>query len=187
MIPLRVTFRNMGPSPYVRARIKERADKLDVFDPRIVSCRVVVEKTQHRHRKGDLYGVSVDVKRPGAEIAANRTPAKRHAHEDVYVAIRDAFDAVERRVEDRVRRRRGDVKAHQGPPSGKVTRLFPDEGYGFIVDADGNEIYFHRNAVANWGFARLREGAAVVFVAVAGEKGAQASTVKPLGKHSLRA
>jgi hypothetical protein len=80
-----------------------------------VSCRVVIEAPKRR-RHGDLFRVRVDLKVPGKEIVVKRDPAEHHAHEDIYVAIRDCFDAVRRQLEDHLRRRRGDVKAHEFPP-----------------------------------------------------------------------
>jgi ribosome-associated translation inhibitor RaiA len=78
-----------------------------------MSCRVVIELHHRHHHQGNLYHVRVDLKVPDAEIVASREPAEHHAHEDVYVAIRDAFNAVRRRLEDYIRRRRGVVKAHE--------------------------------------------------------------------------
>ena len=71
----------------------------------------------------------------------------------------------------------GQVKRHEAAPQGRVARLFPEEGYGFIESVDGREIYFHRNAVVNGGFERLAVGAAVRFAEASGDKGPQASTV----------
>lgn len=117
-LPLQITFRDMPTSEAVRARIIERVNELEQFHSRIMSCRVVI-RAPHRHqRKGRLYSVRIDLKVPRREIIINREPALNHAHEDIYVAIRDAFDALGRRLEDTARRRRGDVKAHMG--SGEV-------------------------------------------------------------------
>lgn len=111
-LPLQITFRDMPASDAVRARIVKRVDELAQFHPRIMSCRVVV-RAPHRHQhKGKLYSVRIDLKVPCREIVINRTPVARQAHQDIYVAIRDAFDALDRRLEDTARRRRGDVKSH---------------------------------------------------------------------------
>lgn len=101
---LQVTFRKMEPSPFVRGRIRERADKLERFHERIIGCRVVVEAPHRHHHKGKLYAVSVEVKVPGSTITSHRNPGGHHSHEDVYVAVRDAFDAVERQIQDYLRR-----------------------------------------------------------------------------------
>lgn len=183
---LQITFRNMTPSAAVRARIEERAGKLSEFHDRIMSCRVVVQAPHRRHVKGKLYNLSIDLKLPGREIAANRQAAEHHAHEDIYVAIRDAFDAVERRLEDTARRKRGDVKTRtEAGALGTVAKLIAAQNYGFIETADGDEVYFHANAVVNGGYGRLKVGDRVRAVTEIGEKGLQASTVHPVAKHRL--
>jgi ribosome-associated translation inhibitor RaiA/cold shock CspA family protein len=185
--PLQITFRHMDTSDAVTARIRQRAEELKRFFDRIISCRVVVECRHPRHLQGNLFRVRVDLKVPGREIAVGRDPAVHHSHEDVYVAVRDAFDTTRRLLEDYVREARGDVKLHAVPDHGKIARLFPEQNCGFILSADGTEIYFHRNSVTNGGFDKLEVGDQVRFVAQHDEsaQGPQASTVAPLGKHHL--
>jgi cold shock CspA family protein len=69
------------------------------------------------------------------------------------------------------------VKAHPPPNRARVLTLFPYEGYGFLQDDLGREIYFHRNSVLNGHFEKLAEGAEVRFVEEEGDEGPQASTV----------
>jgi ribosomal subunit interface protein len=111
-IPLQISFRNMDPSPAVEANVREKAAKLDRYFERIVSCNVTIEAPHRRHHKGKLYKVRVDVGMPGKKDVHVNEGVKNQAHEDVYIAIRDAFDAAARRVEDHARRLRGDVKSH---------------------------------------------------------------------------
>ena len=186
-LPLQITFRHMASSDAVTTRIRERAEELERVCDRIMSCRVVVECRHPRRHQGNLFRIRIDLKVPGREIAVGRDPAEHHAHEDVYVAIRDAFDATRRLLEDHVRERRGEVKQHAVPDHGRIARLLPDQNCGFILSADGNEIYFHRNSVTNGGFDKLAVGDEVRFVARHSEsaEGPQASTVVPLGKHHL--
>jgi ribosomal subunit interface protein len=106
-IPLQVTFRDMPPSDAVETRIREKAEKLARFYDRIIHCRVVVEMPQRHKHQGKLHSVRIDLNVPGAELVANHTQS-----EDVYVALRDAFAAITRQLEDYVRRQRGDVKSH---------------------------------------------------------------------------
>ena len=105
----------MDHSPAVEDRLRERAEKLDHIFDRIIACRVVVEAPHRHSRKGKLYNVRIDLSVPGKEIVANRNRPHDHAHEDVYVAIRDAFDAITRQLEDYVRVMRGDVKSRGEP------------------------------------------------------------------------
>ncbi|TVQ35001.1 MAG: HPF/RaiA family ribosome-associated protein [Geminicoccaceae bacterium] len=178
--PLEIVFRHMAPSPALEARVREKVEGLERFAPRIIGCRVVVEREQRRHRKGDLFRVGVDVTVPGHEIAVTRTGPQNQAHEDVYVALRDAFDATVRRLQDAVRQVRGRVKHHEAPLTGKVVRLFAD--YGFVETAAG-DVYFHQNAVANDGFAKLEVGTEVRLEVAEDESphGWQATTVAATG------
>jgi cold shock CspA family protein len=75
------------------------------------------------------------------------------------------------------------VKLHEGSPHGRVTKLFPDEGFGFLKTPDGREIYFHENSVLDSGFGGLEIGTEVHFAEELGEKGPQASTVRLVSHH----
>lgn len=186
-IPLQISFRGIDHSDAVEADLRERAGRLEQFYGRITGCRVVVEAPHARHRKGKLYHVRIDLTVPGAEIVVGRDPGLHHAHEDIYVAIRDAFDAARRQLEDHVRRARGDTKRHDVPPHGRVSKLFLRDGYGIIETPGGREIYFHRNSVVGDAFDGVEIGQEVRFVAARGEseKGPQATTVHLIGKHHL--
>lgn len=177
-LPLEITFRNMDPSEALATNIRARVEKLDLFYDRITGCRVVVEQDHKHHHQGNLYHVRISLTVPGRELVVSREPAKQHAHEDAYVAVRDAFQAMRRQLEDYSRRQRGQEKHHEAPPSGRVSSLFPAEGYGIIEALDGQEIYFHKNSVVDVGFERLDVGSKVRFHEEQGEEGPQASTVK---------
>lgn len=179
-IPLQITVRNVSLSDVVETDIRQKAADLDSFYDRIMGCRVFVEAPHRHHHQGILYNVRIDLTVPGKEIVIKREP-----HEDVYVAVRDAFDAARRQLEDFARRQRGDVKSHETPPHARVSKLFPEEGYGFLETPDGREIYFHGNSVLNGEFDRLKIGAEVRYSEEPGEKGPQASTVAIVGKHSV--
>ncbi len=183
-VPLQVTFENIGPSEAIEARIREEVDKLEQFYDRITSARVVVARPQHRHHKGDVYQVRIHLTAPGdSDIAISREPAVTGAHEDVYVTIRDAFKAARRQLQDVARKRQGHVKAHEPPPHGRILALQFD--HGFIASADGREIYFHRNSVTHDKFDELEVGQEVRFSEAVGDKGPQATLVRPIGKHHL--
>ena len=186
-VPLQIDFQNMDRSDAVEARVRERAEKLEQFFPRITGCRVTVVAPHRHQRHGKLYEVHVDIDIPGKHILVNHAGPRNQAHEDVYVAVRDAFDAARRRLEDHARKNRQKVKHHEAPPHGKVLRLFAYEGYGFIELPDGQEIYFHRNSVVDDGFDQLEVGHEVRLEIAEGESanGPQATTVRPLGKRHL--
>lgn len=184
-LPLQVTFRNIPPSEALEAKIHEKVDKLEKFYDRLIGCRVAIE-APHRHHKGNLYHIRIDLTVPGGELVVNRTPPAHQAHEDIYVAVRDAFDDAKRELQDYARRQRGDVKTHEvAQPQGRVAKFFPDEGYGFIETLDGYEVYFHQHSVLDNAFDELEVGSEVSFVEEEGERGPQASTVKLMGKYAL--
>jgi cold shock CspA family protein len=132
-----------------------------------------------------LYHVRIDLTVPGAELVASREPHDNHAHEDVYVAIRDAFDAMRRQLEAHARRQRGDIKTHDTPPHGRIVELNSDGDFGRIETPDGRLIYFHRNSVMEAAFDRLDIGDRVHFAETMGELGPQASTVHLEGKRHV--
>src|SRR4030065_2109758 len=135
--PLQITFRDFERSDALKTHIREKAEKLETFFDPIMSCRVVMELPHQHKNQGKAFNVRIDIGVPGSEIVVNRDK-----HEDVYVALRDAFDAARRQLEDYGRRLRRETKAHPQEFTGLVTRLVPDDGYGFILRADGNELDF---------------------------------------------
>jgi len=182
---LQITFRDIQKSDAIEADIREKAAKLDQFYDSIMSGRVIVEAPHGHHHKGKLYHVIVDLTVPDGELVVNRDPSGRHAHEDVYVAIRDAFDAMRRQLQDHARKERGKIKSHESAPHGKVSELLPEEDSGRIETLEGREIYFHRNSIVDSDFDSLKIGDEVRFVEESGEKGPQASTVYKIGKHHI--
>jgi cold shock CspA family protein/ribosome-associated translation inhibitor RaiA len=183
-IPLQITWRDLPPSEAVEAAVREKAAKLDEFCDDIMSCRVMVESPHQHHHTGKLYHLRIDLTVPGDEIVIRRDPSEDATHEDVYVVIRDAFDAAKRQLEDYVRRRRGDVKTHPTPRRATVVRMFPSQDYGFLRTPDGREIYFHRNSLVDADFDHLDPGTEVHYVEEEGEQGPQAASVT-LGKRKV--
>lgn len=179
LIPLHITFRDIPPSDAIEAEIRKRGEKLDQFADHIMHCQVTVETVGKHKHQGRLHEVRIDLTAPGTEIAISHD----HRDEDVFVAIRDAFDAAIRKLEDYVRIRRGDVKVHELPCQGRVTKLF-EEGYGFIESPDGREFYFHRDNLIYPDFNMLDIGTEVQFLEDAAGDGLQAKRVSA-GKHHL--
>ncbi len=182
---LQIHFKNMDTSPALEQAVRERLERLERFHDHIISGRVTIEAPHKHHQKGKLYQVMIDLHVPGGEIIASRSPDKHHAHEDVYVALRDAVNAVERQLKSRLRISRGKVKSHELPPHGRIAVLQPTQDYGLIETADGREIYFHRHSIVNGDFDQLQVGAEVRFAEEMGEKGPQASSVQLVGKHHI--
>lgn len=172
MLPVKVTIRDIPNSLALETHIKEKAQKLLQYYQRIISCRVVIEVAQKHKHQGKLYNVRIDVTVPEKELVVNRKK-----NEDVYVALRDAFKAIERQLESYARIRRGDVKHHQITNRGVVTRIIANEGYGFIQGVDGNEYYFSDVNVAAPTFDQIKVGDVVQFLEVTAAEGFQAQRV----------
>lgn len=111
-IPLQITLRDMPASAALEDHIREKAAKLERFYPPLMGCRVVVELPHKHKHKGKQFNVRIDLTVPGGEIVINHDQS-----EDVYVALRDAFEAAQRKLEDYGRRQRGDVKTHENQSS----------------------------------------------------------------------
>lgn len=111
---LQVHFHGLEASDALEARIRERAADLERLFPGITSCRVGIEKESRHHVKGNLYRVTLHLHVPGRDVVVNRNGPKDHGHEDVYVAMRDSFDAAERQLREITRERRGEAKAGDG-------------------------------------------------------------------------
>lgn len=182
-VPIEVVFRNLDRSPEIEAEVRDRAAWLEDFYDNITSCTVVVEAEHHHQRKGNLYHVRIHLGVPGHEITVDREPHAHHAHEDLHVAIRDAFDAARRQLQDSIRERRHKVKQHEPPTHGRVVQLFEEPEYGFIETPDGREVYFDFNAVLGEELEYLEVGSEVRFVEEQGEKGPQAMSVRLVGRH----
>ena len=114
-IPLEITFRGIPHSDAVEAKIREKASKLEQFCDNIIGCKVAVEAEHHHQHQGNLYHIRIDLNVPQKHIVVSREHHDKQAHEDVYVALRDAFDAAKRQLEEHVRIQRGETKKHQTP------------------------------------------------------------------------
>lgn len=176
-LPLQITFRQMEPSPALEQRIRALAARLDRFSAHVMHCHVTVEAPHQHQQQGQLYEVRIDLTVPQGHLTASHEHRERQSHEDVHVALRDAFRAVRRQLEDYERRHRQETKHHEPPLHGRVSELYPAEDFGRIESSDGRSIYFHRHSVLGESFERLTTGTEVRFAEEPGDHGPQASTV----------
>jgi len=179
--PPHIVFENMDSIERVREKIERELAKLEQIFSDIITSRVTVRQAQNRHKKGDLFAVSIHVNIPGGkDIHINRDAGKDHGHEDINVAVRDAFRAAKRQLKETARQMGWENKHREAVPLAKVGTLVAEENYGFLETDDGREIYFHRNSVLNDGYDELVVGAKVAYAEAIGDKGPQASTVRLL-------
>jgi cold shock CspA family protein len=184
---LKIDFHGGEPSEALQGTIAEHVSALERFFGRLTACHVAMRAPGTRHRTGGQFEVDIHITLPdGREVNVGRTPHQDERHANLEFAVNDAFRRARRQLQDRVRRMNGQVKTHQAAPSGTVKRFDEAEGFGFIEASDGHEIYFHKNAVLDAMLSKIAPGARVSFAEEMGEKGPQASTVRLLGKHSLR-
>ena len=183
VLPLQITFRDMPQSDAIADLIRERVAKLERYCNVMMSCRVVIQEATRRRHQGNLFCLTLDVTVPGAELATGHgNRGEPHAYEDIRLAIRDAFQAMERQLKTYMAQRRREIKVHPSQPVARVTRLFPQDGYGFITTPEGRDVYFHTNAVINEGWEEIDIGSEVRFAEEMGDNGPQATTVECLRK-----
>ncbi|MGN6109631.1 MAG: HPF/RaiA family ribosome-associated protein [Kofleriaceae bacterium] len=107
-IPTEITFHGIDPSAAVEASVMRWVARLEhVFD-RIENCHVVIDQPHKRHRHGREFHITITLEVPGKNIAVSHI-----GHEDIYVAVGDAFRAARRQLLSNVEIRRGFVKRHQ--------------------------------------------------------------------------
>ena len=116
----KIVFRGLDHSPSVEEVVQKRLQKLERFNHQIQSLRVTLEAPHNNHHKGNVYHVAVEALLPNHDIVVNNEQHDKHSHEDIYVAIRDAFDAMERRLKAATDRDRDFVRTK---PSVEVSQL----------------------------------------------------------------
>ena len=181
MIDTKIQYLGFKESESVSRAIQSHIDNLEKISNRITSCHVIVSRPHRKQIKGNVFHVKLRVHLPGSTIVVDKDPGKNHAHEDVYVAVRDAFWAARRKVEDYVRKQSGFVKEKMISPHAKILRLMPADECGFIQTQDDREVYFHRNSVINGNYDDLKVGQEVRFSESLGDQGPQVTSMYIIG------
>jgi cold shock CspA family protein len=181
-LPLQITFRGIDHSQAVEAAIRQRAARLARFSGLIERFHVTVDMPhQHRHR-GNHYAIRIEITTPSGEVVVTRDPSLDDSHKDFQSVLRDTFDAAARHLESNAQRSQTGAKDRDHPPPGRVTRLFPDQRYGFLTTAEGEDVYFNENSVRGASFAQLSIGSEVSFTIAPedADQGARAASVQLL-------
>jgi ribosome-associated translation inhibitor RaiA len=109
--PLRITFQNTPSSNAIREMITEQVDHLEQFFGRLTACEVHFKVPDGNHRTGGLYEVTIHLKMPGGHtVDVDRTPSLDERHADPQFAVSDAFRRARRRLQDRAKVLRHEVK-----------------------------------------------------------------------------
>ncbi len=179
---MNLTFQGIDPSDAIEAKIGERVARLEAMCPDLHRCNVWV-RAPHKKHKATQYIIDISAELPGQTLAITRHPGDDKAHTDVHIAIRDAFNAMERKLKKWSDTHKGRPETHAQQLQGRIAMLNGHTGYGHIETTDGRLIYFHRNAVGGDGFDALNEGDPVELSLdnKGSEKGPHASFVRPVG------
>ena len=170
---IQIEGRKVDVRPEWRMDIESRvADLCPAHD--MTHVRVTLTRRDHRKVK-DSYDALIVAHIPGHTITARK---RQNSFEG---AIRDTFAAVKTEVEKvRQKRRSHEVRLNTPPKRGVVSKVFQDEGYGFVTLENGTDVYFHRNSVHGLTFEEIEEGRDVRLDVEPGAKGLQATTVNPV-------
>jgi ribosomal subunit interface protein len=94
-LPLTIAAHDLELDEPIEAVIREKATKLEKFNGRVIGCHVTVQGPPKHHRNGGSYEVRIDLTVPGHEYVINQKAAP-----DLNQAIRDAFDAARRKLDE---------------------------------------------------------------------------------------
>lgn len=184
-VPLEIACPDFEKTEAIDELVREQAAKLEKICPHLISCRVTIEMPQKSKGSGNQFHVRIETHIPPRHHLTVRREIRqaKSINDPLNAVIHEAFEAMEEQVHKTVDKQRGHVKKHpKQEVSGFVSKIFPEEGYGFIEAVNGDEIYFHKNSVLHNAFDRLQAGTGVRYVEEAGENGTHATTVQPVDK-----
>lgn len=191
-IPVKITSHNMDSSAALEDRIREKIAKLELQVKDLVGMHILVEAAHHHKTKGRLYSVRIEATLPGGKLVVSHHPGRNpRKHDKVFAAMNNAFAAIEKQLQRfKAVDQRQDIKLHMvNWQDGVVSNLLIKDGFGFLANTNGDEIYFHRNAVQSDRFDELDIGSKVRFVLAndEGQKGPQATTVRVSARKKAQA
>jgi len=185
--PVQIELKGVDANDRLREAIEAHVQELETRFGRVTACRVMLQAPSGHHRSGGQYEVHIRLALPGGrEVNVGRTPKADERYSDIDFAISDAFHRARRQLQDQVGHIQGKTKTHEPSSLAIVSRLEPIDKFGILETGDGREIYFHENSVLNNSFSKLKVGTRVTFSEEPGEKGPQASTVRIVGKHTMK-
>jgi ribosomal subunit interface protein len=174
---IEIRFLGIAPSPAVEAAVQRKSARLGRFSQALMSCRVSIDAAHKHQHQGHPYRIRIDVTLPGHELVVDRVE-----HEDVYVALRHAFDSMRRQLAQTMQRRRGQIKKHSEPLHGAVIQIDAESRYGLIETPDGTHYWFSPENLAGMPFEHITLGTPVQFLPELAAQGLQAKRIS-VGKH----
>jgi cold shock CspA family protein len=183
-IPLEISFHGISRSESIEKIIHNDVTKLERVCDRLISCRVGIKLDQKSNVTANQFRVKIEMRvPPGHNLVVTNTSGTKEAADDLPTVVRNTFKSAHRRLKQLTEKQQGAKKSHpEQEVSGIITKIFSEEGYGFLRTLEGDEIYFHQNSIVNDEFDRLQPGTGVSYTAELGEEGLQASSVQVLDK-----
>lgn len=183
-VPLEIIYRDVEKTDAIESLVREKAAKLEQICDYIISCRIAIERPHKHKQSGKPFRVRIDLTVPHDHVLiVERLSANGNRQEPLQAAIRNAFEAMRRQLQEVVEKQRGEIKAHpEQQVMALVEKILRDEGYGFLRTIEGQPVYFHAHSVLHGEFERLEVGTGVRFAAEMGEKGLQATSVEIVNK-----
>jgi len=173
---LHIESRNVEMIPEWKTEIEDRMAKLHAGHDELIHGRVTLTKDRHHHKAQNGVEALIVV-----SLAGRHTITARKAAITFEEAIRAAFSAMQIELQKYHEKRASkEIRGSSLPFRGVICKLFPQKGYGFILQEGGGEVYFHQNAVHDLGFEALEDGTEVAFNVGEGERGPQATVVEPV-------
>lgn len=187
--PLEISFRGVEKNKDMEDLIQKEIEKLERICDSIIRAHISVERPQKHQETGNPYRVRISISVPrNPELVAVQEPGEEDMHKPLHAVIKSTFKKSRRQLKKYMAKRKREVKSHpHEQPNAIVVKIFKDQGYGFLKNLEGKEVYFHKNSVLRGGFDSLEIGAGVHYIEEEGEKGPQASTVRIVDKPGVRA
>lgn len=181
-IPLRITFRGIDRSDAIESVIRQRSTQLERFAEQLEDCHVTIDMPHEHRRRGNQYAVHIVLQTLSGELEVAIDPSLDQSPRNFQSVVSDAFDAAARRLEENTQGNSNDANGlDRSLPTGRVTKLFLGDGYGFIATPSGLEVYFHESSLVGAGFAELSVGSEVHFTLAPrdGDPVVRATSVQP--------
>ena len=182
-VPPEIAFRGMEATDNLKERILAGIEELETVHDRLVSCRVAVEDTTASRQSGKIYRVRLELKVPNQSVVVDRQPDDPDEARDLTQVMNEAFDIARRRLRQVKEKQRDQGKGRELPPHGRVVKLMTHEDgtrYGFLMSREGQEVYFHENALSGIDYDDLETGTDMRYTESMGDHGPQASSLEPL-------
>ncbi|MBV8841090.1 MAG: HPF/RaiA family ribosome-associated protein [Alphaproteobacteria bacterium] len=181
-----ISFHNLAKPDWAEDAILNHMARLEDILDRLITCRVRVDQRANNSNNTVPPVVRIELSVPGHDdIVVAHEPdrlQRKFQAPDLHNAINEAFRVAERRLaqyKDQLQDRTA-MATHEAAHEyrGQVAELHPEKDFGFILNASGSLLYFHRNSILSGDFDRLKMGTTVHYVEEVGDTGPIATKVR---------